>query len=104
MTRKDIIEGSELIAEFHELTVEPTEKNFKAFYSPVAGEEGAYISISELRYHVSWDWLMPVINSIGKLNLNHEPFSGISIYSDIHEVFNAVVDFIKYYNQEKQNP
>ena len=56
----------------------------------------------ELRYHTSWDWLMPVVYKILWLK-NYEDES----YEDIHngltnallsQTYDAVVEFIKQHN------
>ena len=57
---------------------------------------------SELQFHSSWDWLIPVILEIEvkayRLNL---PQLDVSFYDEIHEVYWAVLEFIKKYNDEK---
>lgn len=50
--------------------------------------------INELKYHTSWDWLMPVALFIAK---NHSVDCIAKRYS-IEEVYKAVVEFIKWYN------
>jgi len=72
------------------------------------------------KYDTSWDWLMPVVEKIGKLYeanfpkgdefmrriLAHEDpiekeyvdIISTSIYTPINEVFDEVVKFIKWYN------
>lgn len=66
----------------------------------------------DLKYHCSWDWLMSVIQKIGKLDSENikglrEYMSDkfidskgcqINIYSSKIDIFNAVVDFIIWYN------
>lgn len=61
-----------------------------------------------LRYHTSWDWLMPVVeriwwklcdtNKIGKCKLS---ITQISIFADLELVHNAVVDFIEWYKKNE---
>lgn len=78
------------------------------------------------KYHTSWDWLMPVVEKIestprGKYSPNNKPAVSISsiscsiIYhgnakeviadiirpSKIEAVYEAVVEFIKWYNENK---
>jgi len=48
--------------------------------------------ISELRYHDSWDWLMPVVGKIEAL--------GYSVLIHNNTVYQAVVQFIEWYNQQ----
>jgi hypothetical protein len=61
--------------------------------------------INELKFHSSWDWLMPVVYKILWLE-NYEDES----YEDIHngltnallsQTNEAVVEFIKQYNNKK---
>lgn len=78
----------------------------------------------DLKYHTSWDWLMPVVEKINKLFdeafppgeefvkrilAHEEPFEreymdvvGLPISSTIDDVYQAVVTFIKWYNENKQ--
>ena len=55
-----------------------------------------------MEYHMSWDWLMPVVHEIDKicrenLGLNHN----LHIGDNRAEVYLQVVEFIKEYNDEK---
>ena len=58
-----------------------------------------------LKYHTSWDWLMPVLKKI-KLQV-HPDTVGMwrkvtqPIGYDIHEVHEEAVEFIKTYNDER---
>ena len=58
----------------------------------------------ELKYHTSWDWLMPVLKKI-KLQI-HPNNMGMwrkvtqPIGYDIHEVHQEAVEFIKRYSNE----
>lgn len=62
--------------------------------------------ISRLKYHSSWDWLMPVVEKI--FNITDEDtrtFSGNSIFelglSTTKEIiYQAVIEFIKWYNTQ----
>jgi len=82
--------------------------------------------IHEELYDVSWDWLMPVVEKIEKnkyvdeFNINWDSlgekhhceitntqkftFETIRIYADskIEAVYEAVVEFIKWYNKNKK--
>lgn len=85
------------------------------------------------KFHTSWDWLMPVVEKIeslkcvDELNIKYdavskticveilpsftESFNSIIIYTNtvIHNepkllcVYNAVIEFIKWYNQQTEN-
>jgi len=52
--------------------------------------------VNELQYHISWDWLMPVVQKIG------EDFN-VAIYDNdgIEKVYKRVVEFINEYNKNK---
>ena len=66
------------------------------------------IPYKKLRYHTSWDWLMPVLRNISdtaKLyelpedsNLIEDITNGL-VSIDIEMTFEAVVEFIKEFNQ-----
>ena len=65
--------------------------------------EGYYIGL-DLKYHTSWDWLMPVVQKCYDLEDEEMNNSGatadISMYLtdvDIQGVYNAVSEFIKQY-------
>jgi len=66
---------------------------------------------SAYKYHTSWDWLMPVVikckesvdycnddNALKYHNIEDEMLSQLSI----EDTYNAVVEFIKTYNNEQQ--
>jgi hypothetical protein len=62
----------------------------------------AYEDYGELRYHKSWDWLMPVVEAIDHLEYESERLDKIdrAIKSrHIGNTCNAVVEFIKWYNE-----
>lgn len=106
----NIIENNKLIAEYMGINYEPNRNSHESseyFYED-----------SELGYHTSWDWLMPVIeqiNSFGEFNVLIIG-RACRIYSDLPQHFNrffegdttldaiyaGVVEFIKWYNKNKQ--
>lgn len=73
----------------------------------------------ELKYHSSWDWLMPVVEKIESLNFStliyHLPKTlyttkiisggadvvGVNRDTKIQSVFDTVIEFIKWYNANK---
>ena len=64
-----------------------------------------YESLSELRYHTSWDWLMPVVSKIARNeeyfeNVLSERLFDIVPFGRIEEVYEVVVEFIKTYNDD----
>jgi len=64
----------------------------------------------ELKYHLSWDWLMPVVEriTIGEAELSQEgSFKLGKVYNkltdvDLNGVYNTVVEFIKWYNEQNR--
>ena len=61
----------------------------------------------ELQYHTSWDWLMPVVSKITRDEQYweedyREHLMDIVPYGHIEDTYDAVVQFIKQYNDEKQ--
>ena len=68
----------------------------------------AFNEHGQLKYHLSWDWLMPVVQKIGDEYLNtpfDETYSHLTEqYENIwtlEDTYNAVVEFIKENNKEK---
>ena len=56
----------------------------------------------DLQYDTSWDWLIPVVNKI-EMECEGVPLQllNCNLYSEIGEVYQAVVEFIKTYNDER---
>lgn len=57
-----------------------------------------------LNYHNSWEWLMPVVKKIQKLNNNasltwdmNEPLLNV----DMKGIYKAVIEFINWYNKKE---
>ncbi len=63
---KEIIEGNELIAKFHGWKHIPTPKEKGKGYWDFHKWGRAQYSSDAFQYHKSWDWLMPVMEKIGK--------------------------------------
>jgi hypothetical protein len=53
----------------------------------------------ELRYEMSWDWLMPVLVKIEKIEVGPNA-TWVSVYFDIQREYDKAVEFIKIYNDE----
>jgi len=105
---------NELIAEFMGLKkdVAFSEGHGKPMYKVIG-------SVSNLRYHNSWDWLMPVISKIKKLDVAIQLISNknccihnfdqgfeyefeYEFEQDFTPVYDAVVAFIKWHNGKKE--
>lgn len=100
---------NELIAEFMDLDIDG--KNV------TDGEQET--TIDKLKYHISWDWLMPVVEKIGKMHNSKFTYDPIEIakgnfpnddqymnvitlplYTTIEDSYKAVVEFIKWFNSQ----
>lgn len=102
----EINEGNKLIATFM------NHKWVQEFEKHTSKEDK--FPYEKLKYHSSWDWLIPVVHKISKmeteagmnwLNINVVAFGGLHIaHMDIDEVFHAVVKFITDYNKHNLNP
>lgn len=62
------------------------------------------VSVHELMYHCSWDWLMPVVAKIVRdeefwEDENREYLMDIVPYGHIEDVYDVVVRFINCYNK-----
>ena len=79
MKEKEIIEGNKLIAEFMGSSFKTYKKGhirkdsvtvcyFDDGMSPFSGG----VSIENLKYHASWDWLMPVVEKIANIPTLYE--------------------------------
>ena len=51
--------------------------------------------VSQIEYHTSWDWLMPVVDKIYSIELDVDFFNSINLES----TYKKVVEFIKEHNQ-----
>jgi len=67
----------------------------------------------DMKFHTSWDWLMPVCHKIAKINateiekndvlsMPQWEFGSIGLESSIEVVYKAAVKFIKWYNTQNQ--
>jgi len=85
--------NNKLIAEFMGY-----EGKYDKCYSPKHNDG----TIAPMQFDSSWDWLIPVVNKI-EMECEGVPLQliDISFYDEIHEVYWAVVEFIKTYNDEK---
>ena len=142
MKRQTVLKGNKLIAEFMgaEILSPKTQFTYYDFGEKWYDLNGYIfqqkIHDNSLRYHLSWDWLMPVVEKIATIPTNYpdgiykymvnvelNPITGVEIKDMykinfnsekgfeilIHEndfitnVWLAVVEFIKWYNLNKNN-
>lgn len=81
MTAEQILEGNTLIAQFMGAIVsQPYSKNEEQdgllFYYPDRTSPDMFRnhSSASIKYHTSWEWLMPVIEKIAKLNIKEHDY------------------------------
>ena len=91
---------NKLIAEFMGME-ESNGEYYKRIYN-----SGDWIPLNELKFHTSWDWLMPVVSKITKdekylENEYRKNLMDIVPYGQREDVYNAVVEFINEYNKNK---
>lgn len=111
METTKITEGNKLIAEFMSIEFKDV-----GYSNKMASINGGFYFANELKYHTSWDWLMPVVEKIENL---HDGYMLVEISDEkcyigygsfyqntataetkIQAVYGAVVEFIKWYNQK----
>ena len=56
---------------------------------------GSNFHINDVRFNVSWDWLMPVVDKIYSIDIDVDFFNSINLES----TYKKVVEFIKKHNQ-----
>lgn len=105
MTNEKILENNKLIAEF---------MNLKLYNE----NENGWRTLISLHYHESWNWLMPVwikINGLYKCIQIKEDYVKMDVrhknslsrtskynkYGEIGALYRTVIEFIKWYNQNK---
>lgn len=100
---KDILESNKLIAKFlYEDLHLYEEDDCDSWVETYDGYVNFYID--EAKYHVSWDWLIPVIKQciykeIWFSDLTNQLHDGL-LNCDIEQCYEAVVSFIKYLNND----
>ena len=102
------IENNKIIAEF------------MGYIDNGCSEEGFLINpitnfdeeINDLRYHLDWNWLMEVVEKIYQTELYYNKYidfnasmftdGKIEVSTKIDLVYNQCVEFIKWYNEQKE--
>ena len=90
-------ENNRLIAEF---------MGFEVFYRPYSNgfieiSKSELCDVDDMKYHTSWDWLMPVVQKCYKID-NEEGFDNLvdAVSTlDIDTIYNEVIEFIKSHNK-----
>jgi len=121
MEKKEILEGNKLIAKFMGGKYNK-EVSFKLKEDEIWIPIHCKTNIMELKYHSSWDWLMPVLIKVVSMKEYYEfrkgymwpymegnPMACFSI-TQKHDtnltfeiIYKEVIKFIKWYNKEKSN-
>ena len=125
MTKEEIIEGNKLIAEFMGGVYDSDVNEYWFYLNPPNWTSKFAPTTYELKYHSSWDWLMPVVEKIENdlkdsfnvdiVNNNQCEivkngskficgYGFETVYnSKIEAVYYSVVAFIKWYNSCKKD-
>lgn len=112
-------ENNKLIAEFMGYALYEGYSYIVPHYDSYVGVDGNMHEtpihhIHSLKFHTSWDWLMPVVHKIvadyefneqEELSDNEyrESLMDIVPFGIISDVYESVVEFIKWYNENKKN-
>lgn len=110
----ETVSDNELIAKFMDSQKKPMDRNSvrDSIYVPghTMGSDGKWFrDYSDIPFHKSWDWLMPVVEKIKnheytKIDINgHRRYERIGIYLlavDITETHREIVEFIRWYNSK----
>ena len=128
MEKEEILKGNKLIAKFmpNMVFIEPKNKDCKSYWRKLDADNlpmAEYIK-DGLRYHSSWDWLMPVVEKIEKsgciveMSLSLGGFcrivwigrkgEGATSFNNqdnnlLNCTFQTVIEFIEYFNQHPIN-
>lgn len=107
MNKEEVIEGNRLIAEF----MKAVHDSMTGYWFYIPKECIKYRTsilaptTKELEFHSSWNWLMPVINKLKEVTEEPEdldPLKEVLWWGNIEDVFQEVVQQIKWYNTQKQ--
>jgi len=86
------MEDNKLIAEFMGLVVSDRDNYTSELHTNVD---------VDLKYHTSWDWLMPVLIEIERIIVGEVTW--ISTYCDIEREYKRAVEWIKKYNDNPKH-
>lgn len=103
MSHEEISKGNELIKEFMGSTIQIEQEDVKDI--PLA-----FLTVSDLKFHLSWKWLMPVVikieEELGYEVLIQDKWCRITVDEDtsfeneteskMDSIWQAIVDFLKW--------
>lgn len=123
---KNVTENNKLIAEFLVKNEGGLVKLEENIFSTIDEFEipDDYLTLKDLKYHKDWNWLMEVVEKIERFegenryamynvdiqqcfveiieNHTYETIINIDANSKIEAVYNACVEFIKWYNEQNK--
>jgi hypothetical protein len=97
-------ENNKLIAEF--MGMNYGDLNDNSVMTQMTPQGNEVVPIDSMKYHNSWDWLMPVVREvvtlidINKLDFDSSALKHEVLDNDIKQVHIEVVEFIKEYNKQ----
>ena len=109
-------ENNKIIAEFMGLELEETLEGLFVYarkeQSPIKLNDirTEFYEVHELQYHISWDWLMPVVERIKDMNytIKHIDRKALGQIDNVltcdlrrENLYDAIVEFINEYNKNK---
>lgn len=118
METNQIIENNKLIANFIGLNLLKDTKHWHKDIEGLSNEDRQLYCINEnksnwyskllidLEYPSSWDWLMPVLEKCYQTNKNDDWDMWLNdalLTVNIDVLYNAVIEFIKWYNLNKES-
>ena len=101
------MKDNKLIAEFMGMTYADPNDNSVMIQMTHQGNE--VIPVNSIKYHTSWDWLMPVVREvltivdINLVNYFVDELKFCVLDNDIDGAFEEVVEFINYLNKTNNN-
>lgn len=113
LSKEELRQGEKLISDFmeYETCTDPDHADDKCYQVPYAK---GYHRLHQMQHHSSWDWLMPVVQKIGDISIDYYQENNLPAYEEcgkvlsthivvsIETVWNKVVQFIKWFNSQKQ--
>ena len=98
---------SELLQEINSTHLKDNEMIMRFMGHQHMGDSIGFLPLSHLKYHKSWDWLMPVVESIHSIDNAEHSQLDCEIYEsvgsvDLGRAYMFVVKYIKKHNDERQ--
>lgn len=97
------MKDNKLIAEFMGMTTHHQDNGCMIFMTPQGHNDIVYVT--DLEYHKSWDWLMPVVDMCYQNGAEVNEIGDIThalLDCNREATYDAVVEFIKWYNKKQQ--